>query len=420
MKSKTYSMSVIFYLRKERIKDGMAPLFMRIVVNGKKSEIAIRKNILIDKWNKNRLLGNTEEVKKFNKYLRSLHTKAHEIFEDMQLNNEHITAEIIRNKIFNPEEEERKMTLMDLCQYHHQTMQNSLRSTTLAHYRVTQRYFQRFLKSKYKLTDIALGKIDFKFLLDFEHFLRNWDPKDHQKPMNNNGVMKHMIRFRKLMKLANRLEWVDEKAFKNYRPKMEKAERKCLDAIELRKIEEIELRMERMQVVRDIFIFCCYTGLSYIDVYNLSEDHISIGIDGQQWIHFQRGKNKNPFSVPILPKALSIIEKYKDYPRVKNSRQLLPVLSNQKTNSYLKEIADLCGIRKTLTFHLARHTFATTITLSNGVPIESVSKMLGHTKISTTQIYAKVVEQKLSEDMLKLSDRLTKTESEQPKKKHHD
>ncbi|WKK83414.1 site-specific integrase (plasmid) [Marivirga arenosa] len=163
-------------------------------------------------------------------------------------------------------------------------------------------------------------------------------------------------------------------------------------------------------MVRDIFIFSCYTGLSYVDIYHLSKDNISIGMDGERWIHLKRKKKTNTsFSVMLLPKAEHIIEKYTDHPRAFEN-QLLPVLSNQKTNAYLKEIADLCGIKKTLTFHIARHTFATTVTLTNGVPIETVSKMLGHTKLATTQIYAKVVENKIGEDMAALKQKLSQSE----------
>lgn len=157
-----------------------------------------------------------------------------------------------------------------------------------------------------------------------------------------------------------------------------------------------------------MFLFSCYTGLAYIDLSELTPDNITTGIDGGQWLTTSRAKTDTSVRVPLLPQARQIMELYKDDPRVKNSGTVFPVISNQKMNGYLKEIADICGITKTLTFHIARHTFATTITLSNGVPIESVSKMLGHTSIRTTQIYAKVVESKLSEDMIKLEHRLSK------------
>jgi len=151
--------------------------------------------------------------------------------------------------------------------------------------------------------------------------------------------------------------------------------------------------------VRDIFLFACYTGLSYIDLYNLNIKNIQKGNDGLQWIYIKRHKTDIPSNVPILPYALYILDIYKKH---KNTNRIFPMISNQKTNKSLKEIARLCGFNKKLTFHSARHTFATTITLTNGVPIETVSKMLGHNNIKTTQIYAQVIESKISSDMLKL------------------
>ncbi|MCW3808095.1 site-specific integrase [Plebeiobacterium marinum] len=151
-----------------------------------------------------------------------------------------------------------------------------------------------------------------------------------------------------------------------------------------------------------MFIFSCYTGLAYIDVCQLTPENVILNIDGEFWIHTKRQKTGVTVQVPLLPVAQSIVYKYKDDPKCLNKNRLFPVISNQKLNSYLKEIADICGINKNLTFHLARHTFATTVTLANGVPIETVSKLLGHTKLSTTQIYAKVLQNKISKDMMEL------------------
>jgi site-specific recombinase XerD len=156
---------------------------------------------------------------------------------------------------------------------------------------------------------------------------------------------------------------------------------------------------ERLGLVRDIFLFSCYTGLAYIDVQKLRRSEIVKGHDGEQWIFTSRQKTDTPSRIPLMPYALSVIEKYKDHPQCELENRLLPILSNQKMNAYLKEIADLCGITKDLTFHIARHTFATTVTLLNGVPIESVSKMLGHTNIKTTQHYARILDLKVREDM---------------------
>lgn len=157
---------------------------------------------------------------------------------------------------------------------------------------------------------------------------------------------------------------------------------------------------ERLELVRDIFIFSCFTGLAYIDVKQLTLDNISLGIDGDKWIFKNRQKTETASKIPLLPVAQEIINKYSEHPVCKNENRLLPILSNQKMNAYLKEIVDVCEINKDLTFHIARHTFATTVTLSNGVPLETVSKMLGHTNLKTTQHYAKILDKKISEDMM--------------------
>ncbi len=163
---------------------------------------------------------------------------------------------------------------------------------------------------------------------------------------------------------------------------------------------------ERLSQVRDIFLFSCFTGLAYIDTKKLTHKNINLGLDGNKWIFTKRQKTKTTSNIPLLPHAEDIIQKYKEHKTCLNTGKLLPVLSNQKMNAYLKEIADLCGINKELTYHIARHTFATTVTLSNGVSIESVSKMLGHKSIKTTQHYAKILDAKVSEDMQMLKEKL--------------
>lgn len=206
-----------------------------------------------------------------------------------------------------------------------------------------------------------------------------------------------------------KIEWIEKNPFRNFTPKFDRVERDFLTEAELTKIKEKDFG-KRLEQVRDIFIFSCYTGLSFIDVANLSEENIIIGMDGEKWISTHRQKTFNKVFLPLLPQAEAILEKYKDNPQAQHRGVLLPAASNQKTNAYLKEIADLCEIKKKLTFHIARHTFATTVTLTNGVPIETVSKMLGHTKLATTQIYAKVVENKIGTDMAALKKRLSNNE----------
>ena len=220
--------------------------------------------------------------------------------------------------------------------------------------------------------------------------------------MTNNGVMKHLERFKKIINLAIKLEWMNKNPFQQFQLKFDKYDREYLTERELHVLENIHYANERLEKVKDCFIFSCYTGLSFIDVKGLTKKQITLGIDNSYWIFTKREKTDETVKVPILPKAMEILEKYKTNVETDFNEALLPLSSNQKTNSYLKEIAKDCGIEKNLTFHVARHTFATSVMLSNGVPIETVSKLLGHTKLSTTQIYARVVETKISEDISNL------------------
>ena len=234
----------------------------------------------------------------------------------------------------------------------------------------------------------------------------NYFPKGHPKAMSHNTVMKHLQRFRKIITLAYHLEWIEKDPFIRWKPTFEAKQREFLSLNELSNLETYKFLVERLERVRDLFIFSCYTGISYADIIKLTNNNIVLGIDGSKWVSTKRQKTKTPIKIPLLEKAEFILEKYANHPVTIVSETLLPVITNEKINLYLKEIADAVGITKNLTFHMARHTFATTVTLSNGVPIETVLKLLGHTKLATTQIYARVLDKKISDDMNKLRDKL--------------
>ncbi len=210
------------------------------------------------------------------------------------------------------------------------------------------------------------------------------------------------------------MEWIDKDPFIRFKPNYIRNDREFLREDELQAIEEKQFTIERLQIVKDLFVFSCYTGSSYIDVMQLSEENIQLGIDGNRWVITNRKKTDKKVRIPLLEKAEEIINKYDGHIKAKSSGTLFPVISNQKLNSYLKKLADVSGVKKSLTFYMARHTFATTITLSNGVSIETVSKLLGHTKISTTQIYARVIEQKVSDDMASLKNKLQSINTNKP------
>jgi integrase len=206
------------------------------------------------------------------------------------------------------------------------------------------------------------------------------------------------------------MDYIDKNPYSKFKVGLDETHREILSMEELLRLEDKNIQIERLSVVRDIFIFACYTGLSFSDIAKLSRIHLQHGADGKEWIIIDRSKTNNRCRIPILPKVREILKRYEDYPKISNKDILLPVLTNQKMNSYLKELGDICDINKNITMHIARHTFATSVTLSNGVPIETVSKILGHTSLKTTQIYAKVLDKKISEDMDLLLTKLCKTE----------
>ncbi|MFO8234724.1 MAG: site-specific integrase [Bacteroidales bacterium] len=403
---------IIFYLRKYKEKDGKAPLYVRITVDGRRTDIALKRKIDLKNWNdaKGKAKGTSEDIRTLNTFLERIRGRLTECYHELQLEKAFITAEAIKNKYLGVEEEEH--SLLNLIDYHNTEMKNVLEWGTLKNYYTTKKYIEMFLKQKMKMSDIFLSRLNYKFLMDFQKFLREYQPKDHQKPCKQNTIMKHTERMRKVVNMAIKYEWLEKDPFVNFKPKFIRNVREFLTHEELNAIEAKQFNIERIDQVRDIFVFSCYTGLSYIDVSKLTPENISIGIDKNQWLYTSRKKTEQPVKIPLLPKALEIIEKYKDHPKVVASGKLLPTYSNQRLNSYLKEIADLCGIKKRLTFHIARHTFATTVTLTNGVPIETVSRLLGHASLRTTQIYAKVVEQKLGEDMDTLKNKLSAKKSD--------
>lgn len=292
---------------------------------------------------------------------------------------------------------ENQKTLLSVLKDHNLKMEsllgNGFRENTLKGYRTTYSHLENYITKEYTIADIELRRIDHSFIVGYEYYLRS------EKACSDISAAKYIKHLRKIINLCLAHGWISGNPFKFYKTNAKPKEKSYLNKAELTRIENKNLDIPRLQHVRDIFVFCCYTGLSYADVTKLSRDNIEVGIDNRFWIKIRRQKTNTLSSIPILPKALEILESYRNYPTCESNGLMLPILSNQKMNSYLKEIADLCGITKELTFHIARHTFATTITLSNGVPIETVSKMLGHLDIRTTQHYAKLLDNRISKDM---------------------
>lgn len=400
--SKTFT--IHFWLNNAKEKNNLSPVYARITVDGKRAEISLKRAISVTCWDTKTKRANwrSPEGKSLNQYLDKVYANLLECHKQLLEESKFITAQAIKARFLG--EDDRHKTLMELVAYHNENMKSILKSGTLKNYYTTEKYLKRFLANKLKTNDIFLKQLSYKFIIDFEQFLRNGKSINRAQPLQNNGVMKHLERLKKMSKLAMRLEWIDKDPFIRFSLKFKKKERTYLSQMELQIIETTEISKKAHQITRDIFVFACYTGLSYIDVKLLSDKNIVRGIDGNYWIFSKREKTGEALKIPLMNKALDILREYKD--QYLKDEGLLPIYSNQKMNQYLKEIAKELKIRKNLSFHVARHTFATTVTLTNGVPIETVSKLLGHTKLSTTQLYAKVLEQKLSTDMALLRERL--------------
>ena len=391
-------LSILFYIKRAKTtSQGKSPIYLRVTVDSKRTEFSIKRFVETHKWSseQNKMKGNSEESRTLNTYLDILKSRIYEIQKDLIHSGKEVNGEAIKNILLGIDE--RKRMLIPIFQEHNNRMEALLGKEyakgTLTRYKTCFSHIKEFLNWKFNISDIEITEIDHAFIYDFEFFLRT------EKSYANNSAVKYVKNFGKIIRICLANKWMLHNPFLGYNSKFVEVNRGFLDEEEVSRLQNKELKIERIALVRDVFLFSCYTGLSFIDAWNLTKDNIGIGIDGNKWIFTARQKTKIASHIPLLPIAEDIIKKYAKHPMCIISGKLLPVLSNQKMNAYLKEIADLCEITKELTFHIARHTFATTVTLSNGVPIESVSKMLGHKSIKTTQHYAKILDKKVSEDM---------------------
>jgi integrase len=405
-------LSVVFIVRKLTSKIDTIKIYARVTVDGKRAEFNLNRELSVSLWDEKRKRGKgfSKYVISLNKYIDQVFTGLHEAHRQLLQEEVDITSAGIRARYLG--EDERGKTLLDLITYHNTSMVTVLRKGTIKNYYTTERCIKEFLEEEKGIKDIPLKKLNYAFIVDYEQYIRKYKPATRMG-CTNNGAMKHMERLKKMSRLAVKLEWLEKDPFVNFKLRLEKTERQFLTERELQLIEETTFKTPSTQRIKDLFIFACYTGLSFIDVSELKVDHLVKGMDGNDWLYTKRTKTDEPLKIPLLPKAMEIIDKYKSNASLLENGRLLPIYSNQMINRTLRDIANACGIRKKVTFHVARHTFATAITLSNGVPIETVSKLLGHTKLSTTQIYARVVEKKVGEDMQNLKEIMRRKEDKQ-------
>lgn len=396
---------LIWASRSKADAKGLVPLYARITLLGKRSEISTNLKVDPAKWDPKIgfLSGNSPDAKRTNSEVVNIVNAIKQAHDDLKRLDEFITADKIKSAYLGEEKQQRM--LIEVFDEHNALLEElvgkGVVKATHTKYVTIRDKVSGFIAYKFKKKDLYLETLGYSFITDFEHYLKV------KQNISHNVVMSYIKRVKRIITISVNNRWISHNPFAAFVCTTKKVERTELEEDEILLLEEKIFTVQRLEEVKDCYLFSCYTGYAFVDAFKLSPEHLVKGRDNEAWINTDRTKSKIEANVPLLPKAAAIIQKYKDHPVCLANNKLLPMKSNQKMNAYLKEIADLCGITKNLTTHTARHTFATTITLENDVPIESVSKMLGHTKITTTQLYARVKEKKVSRDMKKLKSKIT-------------
>jgi site-specific recombinase XerD len=389
---------LLFYIRRDKLnKRGEAPVFMRLTINGERADASIKRFIEPHAWNSAKGKANEKSRggKDLNLYLDAISANILRIQRDLELDKKEVSAQIILNRYLGKEQSDRH-TLMEVFRAHNEKCRAlsgiSLAPATVIRYETTLRLTEEFLQKNYKKEDCYLDEVTNQFIEDFEFFLKTVRRCCH------NTTTKYLLNFKKIIRIALAKGWMKKDPFAQVHFHFEPVEREFLEKQELKAMLNKEITITRLAQVRDIFCFCCLTGLAFTDVQQLRPEHLVADIHGKIWIRKARQKTKNMCNIPLLDEAQKIIDRYRDHPYCQTHGVLLPVCSNQKMNSYLKELADICGIRKNLSTHCARHTFAT-LTLASGATIDNVAKMLGHANVNMTRRYAKVLDSSIMRDM---------------------
>ncbi len=401
----------LFYLVGSKKKsDQRCPLYLRVTVNYERSGMSLGKFIDPQMWDdmSQTVRGKSAEAKELNGYLTSLRATIQRIQLLYMERNQLLTAELLKQELTGKQDETKTFLVVfeENNRYVDENIGEMFSELTASQYKRTKQRLEAFLLEKYNLHDIPLTSLDRKFILQFDSFLRV------KYGLTHNTVMKHLKQVKRVIHMAMSFGYLDRDPFDGHKTTYKETNRGFLTMDDLDRLVSHEFIIRRLDVVRDIFVFACYTGLSYSDLPGLTRKNIMKGDDGKDWIVYERKKTGVKASIPLLPPARAIMEKYKDDRECLKTGTLLPVRSDQKLNAYLQEITDICGLSRRPTMHVARHTFATTVTLSNGVHMETVQKMLGHAMIKTTQIYSKVLLNKISEEMENVRQRLFKEPAE--------
>lgn len=382
-------------------KSGRVPILMQLTIGQQTCHISTKQNILPEKWGDGKPIGHTREDQAITAVLEEIRTKAYNKFIQLQGQNINVTPERLKQALLGKDQVQPRgyVEIFDQWLVEYSKMVGITTSKrTLDKYILVRNRLQDYIASQLGVKDISLEEVTPKFLSNFDNYLRV------EYNMANNHAMKIRQKLRTIYKVAIDNGWVSKNPFSTVKIHFDPVERDVLTKSELAALIQTDMIFDRLEKMRDVFVFACFTGLAHCDVAGLTKENIITDEAGQVWLKTHRQKTSEVVDIPLLEIPQLIIKKYQGMKELNG--KLLPTLTNSCSNLYLKEVAVRCGINKTLTFHMARHTFATTVTLSNGVPIESVAKMLGHRNIRTTQIYAKVIKDKLAEDMSNLATRI--------------
>lgn len=403
------SFRVLFFLKKTKLlKNGEASVCMRITVNGTRVENNIRKSIDPALWSqaKETARGKSRRACDLNTYIEEARIKLYQIFCELEQQNRPVTAHLLQELFFGQEKPEEVHTLLGTMQEHNDQCRALVGTDyaliTVRRYESCRRYLTELIRQRYGKEDLPLAEVNGELVRAFAFYLKT------EKGCQQNTVIRYMKCLKKITNLARANDWMAKDPFLGIRFHEKEVVREFLTMDELQTIYRKEFPLERLTLVRDVFIFAAFTGMAFIDVQQLAPEHIVRDNNGNLWIRKPRQKTKNMCNIPLLDIPQEILRKYADHPTCRKKGVLLPVPCNQKMNSYLKEIADICMIRKNLTTHCARHSYATSVCLANGVSLENVAKMLGHSNIKMTQHYARVLDSSILRDMMQVERAISK------------
>ena len=388
--------SLLFYIRRDKLnKRGEAPVFMRLTINGERADASIKRFIEPHAWNSDKGKANEKcrGGKDLNLYLNAISANILQIQRDLELDKKEVSAQIILNRYLGKEQSDRH-TLMEVFRAHNEKCRAligiNFAPDTVLRYETCLRLIEEFMRNTYKKEDCYLEEVTKQFVEEFEFYLKTIRKCCH------NTTTKYLANFKKIIRIALSNGWMKRDPFAQIRFHLDAVEREFLEKQELKTLLNKNISVPRLAQIRDIFCFCCLTGLAFSDVKQLKSEHLVTDINGMIWIRKTRQRTKNMCNIPLLDEAQKILDRYKDHPYCQTQGVLLPVCSNQKMNMYLKELADICGIRKNLSTHCFRHTYGTML-ITAGVDLYTASKMMGHADVRPTQIYAKIIDKKKEE-----------------------